>query len=46
MAICMAKTIKEERLRWIMPIINSEIRLVYMAKSMSIRQKKFRKVAG
>jgi len=32
MAICMAKTIKEERLRWVMPIISSEIRLVDMAK--------------
>jgi len=28
----MAKTIKEERLRWIMPIISREIRLVDMAK--------------
>lgn len=32
MAICMAKTIKEERLRWILPIINNEVRLVDIAK--------------
>lgn len=32
MAICMAKTIKEERLRWVLPIINKEIRLVDAAK--------------
>lgn len=28
----MAKTIKEERLRWLQPIINKEIKLVDMAK--------------
>lgn len=28
MCICMAKTIKEERLRWITPIINKKIKLV------------------
>ena len=33
MAITMAKTIKEERLRWIVPIINKEIKLVTMAKA-------------
>jgi len=32
MAISMAKTIKEERLRWVLPIINKEMRLVDMAK--------------
>jgi transposase InsO family protein len=32
MAICMAKTIKEERLRWVLPIINREVRLVDSAK--------------
>jgi transposase InsO family protein len=32
MAICMAKTIKEERLRWVLPIINKEIRVVYAAR--------------
>lgn len=32
MAICMAKTIKEERLRWILPIISREIKLVDAAK--------------
>ena len=32
MAICMAKTIKEERLRWVLPIINNEARLVDSAK--------------
>jgi len=32
MAICMAKTIKEERLRWVLPIINKEARLVDTAK--------------
>jgi len=33
MAICMAKTIKEERLRWVLPIINKEIKLVESAKA-------------
>src|SRR3989344_8024871 len=33
MAICMAKTIKEERLRWVLPIVNREIRLVEAAKA-------------
>src|SRR3989344_3403132 len=28
MAISMAKTIKEERLRWVLPIVNKEIKLV------------------
>jgi len=28
MAISMAKTIKEERLRWVLPIMREEIRLV------------------
>lgn len=32
MSICMAKTIKEERLRWVLPIINKGIRLVDIAK--------------
>ena len=32
MCINMAKTIKEERLRWILPIFNKEIKLVDMAK--------------
>src|SRR3989344_2535254 len=32
MAICMAKTIKEERLRWVLPIVRKEVRLVDVAK--------------
>ena len=32
MAICMAKTIKEERLRWVLPIIDGTIKLVNVAK--------------
>ncbi len=28
----MAKTIKEERLRWVLPIISGEVRLVDVAK--------------
>ena len=32
MAICMSKTIKEERLRWVRPIANKEIRLAEAAK--------------
>jgi len=32
MAICMAKTIKEERLRWVLPIINKDIKLVDATK--------------
>ena len=32
MAICMAKTIKEERLRWIKPIVDKGIKLVDAAK--------------
>lgn len=32
MAIQMAKTIKEERLRWVLPIINNELRTVDVAK--------------
>ena len=32
MAICMAKTIKEERLRWVLPIINKEVRLIDAAR--------------
>ena len=32
MCINMSKTIKEERLRWITPIINKEIRLIDIAK--------------
>jgi hypothetical protein len=32
MAISMAKTIKEERLRWVLPIVRGEIRLVDVAK--------------
>src|SRR3989338_5408249 len=32
MAICMAKTIKEERLRWVLPIIAGTIKLVDVAK--------------
>jgi len=33
MAICMAKTIKEERLRWVLPVINHEIKLIDAAKA-------------
>src|SRR3989339_100079 len=32
MSICMAKTIKEERLRWVEPIVKKEIKLVDSAK--------------
>jgi transposase InsO family protein len=32
MAICMAKTIKEERLRWVLPVVNKEIQLCDAAK--------------
>lgn len=32
MAIAMAKTIKEERLRWVLPIVNGEMRLVDVAR--------------
>lgn len=32
MAICMAKTVKEERLRWVLPIANKGVRLVDAAK--------------
>src|SRR5208337_1692980 len=32
MAICMAKTIKEERLRWVLPIARKEVRMVDVAK--------------
>ena len=32
MCVNMAKTIKEERLRWILPIFNKEIKLIDMAK--------------
>jgi len=32
MAIYMSKTIKEERLRWILPITNKKIKLKNMAK--------------
>lgn len=32
MSICMAKTIKEERIRWVLPIIKKEVRLVSVAK--------------
>lgn len=32
MAICMAKTIKEERLKWVLPIINKEAKLVDVAR--------------
>jgi hypothetical protein len=32
MAISMAKTIKEERLRWVLPIVRGEMRLVDVAK--------------
>ena len=32
MAICMAKTIKEERLRWVLPIVRKEVRLIDAAK--------------
>ncbi|MEX0931644.1 MAG: hypothetical protein WDZ88_02750 [Candidatus Paceibacterota bacterium] len=31
MSICMAKTIKEERLRWVLPIIKKEVRLCDVA---------------
>jgi transposase InsO family protein len=33
MAICMAKTIKEERLRWVLPIVRQEVRLVDATKT-------------
>jgi transposase InsO family protein len=33
MAISMAKTIKEERLRWVLPIVRGEVKLVESAKS-------------
>jgi transposase InsO family protein len=33
MAICMAKTIKEERLRWVLPIVRKEVRLVESTKT-------------
>src|SRR3989344_886122 len=32
MSICMSKTIREERLRWIIPIWKGEVRLVDVAK--------------
>jgi transposase InsO family protein len=32
MSIYMAKTIKEERLRWILPVINKEVKLIDVAK--------------
>jgi hypothetical protein len=32
MAISMSRTIKEERLRWVLPIVNKEIKLVDAAK--------------
>ena len=32
MAVCMATTIKEERLRWVLPIVEREIRLVDVTK--------------
>jgi len=32
MAISIAKTIKEERLRWVLPIVKKEIKLVEAAK--------------
>src|SRR3990167_7118817 len=32
MAICMAKTIKEERLRWVLPIVKKEVRFVDVEK--------------
>jgi len=32
MAIYMAQTIKEERLRWVLPIVRGEMRLVDVAK--------------
>lgn len=32
MAIHMAQTIKEERLRWVLPIVNKEVKLVTVAK--------------
>jgi transposase InsO family protein len=32
MAICMAKTIKEERLRWVLPIVSKRMRLVDAAR--------------
>src|SRR3990167_1218872 len=32
MAIHMSKTIKEERLRWVLPIANKEVRLIEVAK--------------
>lgn len=33
MAICMAKTIKEERLRWVLPIVRGEIKLMMSAQA-------------
>ena len=32
MAICMAKTVKEERLRWVLPIVRKELKLNDIAK--------------
>jgi hypothetical protein len=32
MAIYMAQTIKEERLRWVLPIVRGDMRLVDVAK--------------
>ena len=33
MAISMAKTIKEERMRWVFPIVKKELKLVDVAKA-------------
>jgi transposase InsO family protein len=32
MAICIAQTIKEERLRWVLPIVQKQVRLIDVAK--------------
>jgi hypothetical protein len=32
MSVCMAKTIKEERLRWVLPIVQGEVKLMESAK--------------
>ena len=41
----MAKTIKEERLRWVLPIAKEEVKLVDV-KGMSVWKKKLGTMAG
>lgn len=33
MTICMSKTIKEEKLRWVLPIVNKDVKLVDVSKT-------------